>query len=239
MVSLKKALVTGAAKGIGRAIVLELASKGFDVVVHYKSSLEAANEVTQAAAAYGVKAVSLQADITKPEEVGNLVDSAAESLGGLSVVVNNVGNYLKKSIEDITPEEWQEILDSNLNATFYVSQAAIPHLKMMGWGRIVNLGFAGAQDLIARPMSTPYVIAKTGIILYSKALAKELIKHKITVNVVSPGVVENSVSQPLNEIPCGRLATFEDMVRSVNFFVDKDADYITGQVVEVSGGWNL
>ncbi|MBD2357750.1 bifunctional dihydropteridine reductase/dihydrofolate reductase TmpR [Tolypothrix sp. FACHB-123] len=239
MVSRKKALVTGAAKGIGRAIVLDLASQGFDVVVHYNRSWEAAKEVTQAAAAYGVKAVSLQADVTQAEQVRHLVDTTAELLGGISVVVNNVGNYLKKSIEQVTPQEWQEILNTNLNATFYVSQAALPHLKTMGWGRIINLGFAGAQQSVARPLITPYVIAKNGIILYTKALAKQLIEHKITANVVSPGVVENSLSQPLHEIPCQRLATFDDVVKVVNFFVDTNADYITGQVVEVAGGWNL
>jgi 3-oxoacyl-[acyl-carrier protein] reductase len=239
MAMLKKALVTGAAKGIGRAIVLNLAGKGFDVVVHYNRSSEAAKEVTISAAAYGVKALHLQADLTNPEEVRNLVDTTTAELEGLSVVVNNVGNYLKKSIEQVDVEEWHQILNTNLNATFYVTQAALPHLQAAGWGRIVNLGFAGAQDLVARPLITPYAIAKTGIILYAKALAKQLIKHNITINVVSPGVAENSLSQPLFEIPCSRSATFDEVVRAVDFFVDKDSDYITGQVLEVAGGWNL
>ncbi|MBW4497814.1 MAG: bifunctional dihydropteridine reductase/dihydrofolate reductase TmpR [Oscillatoria princeps RMCB-10] len=239
MARLKKALVTGAAKGIGRAIALDLASKGFDVAVHYNRSLSAAKEVADSAVALGVKALTLQADVTKPEEVRYLVDSAAEQLGGLSVVVNNVGNYLKKSIEEVNVEEWHEILNSNLNATFYVTQAALPHLKAAGWGRIVNLGFAGAQQLIARPSIVPYAIAKTGIILYTKSLAKQLVKYNITANVVSPGVAENSVSQPLDQIPCGRPATLNELVRAVDFFIAPDSDYITGQVVEVSGGWNI
>lgn len=239
MARLKKALVTGAAKGIGRAIALDLASKGFDVAVHYNRSLSAAKEVADSAAACGVKALTLPADVTKPDEVRSLVDSAAEGLGGLSVVVNNVGNYLKKPIEEVNVEEWHEILNSNLNATFYVTQAALPHLKAAGWGRIVNLGFAGAQNLVARPSIVPYAIAKTGIILYTKALAKQLVKYNITANVVSPGVAENSVSQPLEQIPCGRPATLDELVRAVDFFIAPDSDYITGQVVEVAGGWNI
>lgn len=239
MARLKKALVTGAAKGIGRAIALDLASKGFDIAVHYNSSLSAAQEVADSAAAFGVKALTLQADVTKPEEVRYLVESAAEQLGGLSVVVNNVGNYLKKSIEEVNVEEWHEILNSNLNSTFYVTQAALPHLKAAGWGRIVNMGFAGAQNLVARPSIVPYAIAKTGIILYTKAIAKQLVKYNITANVVSPGVAENSVSLPLDQIPCGRPATLDELVRAVDFFIAPDSDYITGQVVEVSGGWNI
>lgn len=236
---LKKALVTGAAKGIGRAIVLDLASQGFDVVVHYHQSLEAAQEVSDKAASYGVKALTLQADVSNPVAARELVDTAAQQLGGLSVVVNNVGNYLKKSIEEVSIEEWHEILDTNLNATFYVTKAAQSHLKAAGWGRIVNLGFAGSQQLIARPLIAPYIIAKTGIILYTKALAKQLIADNITVNVVAPGVVENSLSQPVKDIPCGRLATLDEIVRAVSFFVNPDSSYMTGQVVEVAGGWNL
>ena len=236
---LKKALVTGAAKGIGRAIVLDLASIGFDVVIHYNRSQEDAEEVSLLAAAYGVKALTLQADLSNAEQAAGLVETAAQKLEGISVVVNNVGNYLKKPIDRVSVEEWHDILNTNLNATFYVTQAALPHLKAAGWGRIVNLGFAGAQDLIARPLIAPYAIAKTGIILYTKALAKELAAYNITANVVSPGVVETSVSQPIEQIPLGRPATLTEMVRAVNFFVAPESDYFTGQVVEVAGGWNL
>ncbi|MCX7803494.1 MAG: SDR family oxidoreductase, partial [Meiothermus ruber] len=158
---------------------------------------------------------------------------------GLQVLVNNVGNYLKKPIEATTPEEWQAMLDSNLNAPFYLTQAALPYLSQTGYGRVVNIGFAGAQNLLARPEITPYVIAKTGLILYSKALAQRLAPRGITVNVVAPGVAENSVSKPLNEIPMGRLAHLEELARAVLFFVDEQSSYITGQVMEVSGGWNL
>lgn len=239
MPRLKKALVTGAAKGIGRAIVLDLASKGFDVVIHYNRSQEDAQEVSELAATHNVKALTLQADLTNAEEVGVLVETAAQKLSGISVIVNNVGNYLKKPIDEVSTQEWHYILNTNLNATFYVTQAALPHLKAASWGRIVNVGFAGAQDLIARPLIAPYVIAKTGIILYSKALAKQLAKDNITVNVVSPGVMENSVSKPLEEIPISRTATLDEFVRAVNFFVEPESDYLTGQVVEVAGGWNL
>lgn len=236
---IKTALVTGAAKGIGRAIALTLAQQGFDVAVHYHRSETAAQQTVQDLRAHQVQAISLPADVSQPQAVQTLVDTVADKLGGLSVVVNNVGNYFKKPIDEMTIAEWHEILDTNLNATFYVTQAALPHLKAAGWGRIINLGFAGAQNLVVRTQITPYAIAKTGVILYTKALAKQLASYQITANVVAPGVVETSVSQPVTQIPMGRMATVAEVARVIDFLVAPEAGYYTGQVIEVAGGWNL
>lgn len=235
----KVALVTGSAKGIGRAILLALAEKGFDVAVHYRQSETEAERTRQQALKLGVQAIKVAADVTKVQEAASLIQSVTEQLGGLQVLVNNVGDYLKKPLETLTPEEWHRMLDSNLNAPFYLIQAALPYLSATGYGRVINIGFAGAQNLLARPDITPYVIAKTGLIIYSKSLAKRLAAKGVTVNVVSPGVAENSVSKPLNEIPIGRLAALEEMAQAVLFFVDEASGYLTGQVLEVSGGWNL
>ncbi|WP_293064311.1 SDR family NAD(P)-dependent oxidoreductase [Okeania sp. SIO2B3] len=185
---IKKSLVTSSAVGIGRAITLDLASKVFDVAFHYNKSVEAANQAAQEATNYGVKAIVKQADITKPEQAQSLVENAAAQLSGLSVVVNNVGNYLRKPISKTSIKEWQEVINSNLNATFYITKAALPYLKAANGARIVNFACASAQKMAARQTNTAYIIAKTGIIIYTKSLAVELIKDKITVNVVSPGV---------------------------------------------------
>ncbi|WP_027881947.1 bifunctional dihydropteridine reductase/dihydrofolate reductase TmpR [Meiothermus rufus] len=233
------ALVTGSAQGIGRAIVLALAEQGFDVVVHYRQSHTQAEQTRQEAQQRGVRAIALAADITQPEAARQLIQRTAEQLGGLQVLVNNVGDYLKKPIEQVSLEEWHRMLDSNLNAPFYLTQAALPYLCQTGYGRVVNLGFAGAQHLLARGEIAPYVIAKTGLILYSKALALRLAGQGVTVNVVAPGVAENSLSQPLTQIPMGRLARLEEVARAVLFFVDEASNYLTGQVLEVAGGWNL
>ncbi|MEC4816276.1 MAG: bifunctional dihydropteridine reductase/dihydrofolate reductase TmpR [Scytonema sp. PMC 1069.18] len=238
---LKKALVTGSSSGIGKAIALDLASKGFDVAFHYNKSVEAANQATQEAATHGIKAISLQADVTNPNEAKSLVERAAEELGGLSVVVNNVGNYLDRVTSELSVEEWHEIINSNLNATFYVTKVAIPYLKAADGGRIVNIGCASAQHLLARCTNTPYLIAKTGIIIYSKSLARELIPDKITVNVVSPGIAENSfdVEESIPELPAKRPATLQELAHAAWFFISPESEYITGQVLEVSGGWKL
>ncbi len=233
------ALVTGSARGIGRTILLALAEKGFDVAVHYRSSQAEAEETRQQAEKLGVRAIKLSADITQVAQAQGLIHQVVRQLGGLQVLVNNVGDYLKKPIEQLTPEEWHWILDSNLNAPFYLTQAALPYLSQTGYGRVVSLGFAGAQNLLARPGIVPYAIAKTGLIVYSKSLAKQVAAQGVTVNVVSPGVAENSVSKPLGEIPMRRMARLEEVARAVLFFVDEANGYLTGQVVEVSGGWNL
>jgi len=151
--------------------------------------------------------------------------------------VNNVGDYLYKPIEEVSLEEWRWILDTNLTATFLLTQRVLPLMVAQGFGRIVNLGYAGAGNLLARTHITPYVIAKTGVILYTKAIAKRFAASGITANVVAPGVAENSVSKPLHEIPMGRLALLQEIAQAVLFFVREP--YLTGQVLEVAGGWNL
>lgn len=233
----KTALVTGAAKGIGRAIALKLAAQGFDIAIHYRASSGEAQAVKLEIAALGVRAVTLGADLRDAEAAQALVSSAAEQLGGLGVLVNNVGNYVRKPLADLTVIDWREMMDSNLNAAFYTCHAALPLMRSQGYGRIVNLGFAGAQNLIARPNILPYAIAKTGIILLTKSIAQSEAAHGITANVVAPGVIENSVSKPLELIPIGRLGTLEELSDAVWGFVN--SSYQTGQILEVAGGFNL
>ncbi|MDB9519725.1 bifunctional dihydropteridine reductase/dihydrofolate reductase TmpR [Roseofilum reptotaenium CS-1145] len=239
---LKKALVTGSAVGIGRAIALDLASKGFDVAFHYNKSAEVAQQVSQeAAATYGVKSIALQADVTQLEQAKSLVETAAQQLGGLSVVVNNVGDYLEKQISQVSIEEWHQIFNSNLHSAFYINQTAIPYLKAGGWGRIINFAFASAQNVIADRINPVYRIAKTGIIVYTKSLAVELIEDNITVNVISPGVAENSIGleESIPLLPTKRPATLKEVSDAVGFFISPEADYITGQNLEVAGGLRL
>ena len=234
----KTALVTGSSGGIGRAIATELARANFDVVIHYRTSRQKALETVRELEGLGVRGAALQADLTRPEEAEKLVLEAHRSFDGLGVLVNNVGNYTRKPLLDTSLEEWHDILDSNLNATFYTCRSSIPLMREAGYGRIVNIGFAGAENLLARPGIVPYAIAKTGILILSRSLAKSEVKHGISVNVVAPGVIENSVSKPVDEIPAGRLGTLEEVTGAVLYFV-RSSEYITGQTLEVAGGFNL
>jgi NAD(P)-dependent dehydrogenase (short-subunit alcohol dehydrogenase family) len=180
----------------------------------------------------------LRADVTDPAEAEGLVRGAAEALGRLAVLVNNVGNYVHKPLLDLELSEWHDMLDSNLSAAFYTCRVAVPLMRPLG-GRIVNVGYAGAQNLVARPGITAYAIAKTGLLLLTKAVAKAEMRNRITANLVSPGVIENSVSKPVADIPAGRVGTVEEVAAAVLYLVSPEAAYVTGQTVEVAGGWNL
>jgi NAD(P)-dependent dehydrogenase (short-subunit alcohol dehydrogenase family) len=233
------ALVTGANRGIGRAIALQLAGLGFDLVVNYRTQQAEAEQVAAQAAASGVRARAVRADVTDPRQARQLVLDAHELTGGLQVLVNNVGDYHHGPLAELTPEVWHRMLDSNLNSTFYTCQAALPLLKQAGWGRIINLGYAGAEQLKARPGIVAYSLAKTGVILYSKALAKTAAGSGVTVNVISPGVLENSETVPLQELPAGRTGTLDELTAAARFLLSAEASYVTGVTIEVAGGWNL
>jgi 3-oxoacyl-[acyl-carrier protein] reductase len=235
----RAALVTGSGKGIGRGIALALARAGYDVAIHYRSSSDEAEGVRLEAEALGVRAVALKADVTDPNEAEKLVHNAIATFKRLDVLVNNVGNYVRKPLLDLEIAEWQDMFDSNLNASFYTCRAAIPAMRAAHFGRIVNIGYAGARNLLSRPGIVPYAIAKTGVDLLTRAIARSEIEHGITANVVAPGVIENSVTKPTSEIPAGRTGRIEEVAGAVLYFLSDAAGYVTGQTLEVAGGWNL
>lgn len=234
------ALVTGAARGIGRALAVALAHEGYHVAVHYRSSEADAQETARLCREAGVQAVVLPADVTVPAQARQLVQDAHAAFPGspLAVLVNNVGNYVHRPLLDTTDAEWADMLGSNLTSTFATCQEAAGIMRAAGFGRIVNLGYAGARNILARPGIVPYVIAKAGVLHLSRSLGVALAGTGVSVNVVSPGVIETSVSQPLREIPAGRLGTVQELVGGALFFV-RASDYVTGQELEIAGGWNL
>jgi 3-oxoacyl-[acyl-carrier protein] reductase len=233
------ALVTGSATGIGRGIVLALAREGYDVAIHFRRSADEAEATRAVAESLGVRAVALRADLADRGAARALVQEAHQALGGLSTLVNNVGNYLYKPFDDVTDDDWDDVLATNLGATFATCQAAIPLFREAGGGRIVNLGYAGAQSLVGRPNLAAYAIAKTGVVLLTKAIARAEAENGITANVVAPGVIENSATKPLQEIPAGREGRIDEVASAVLYFVSPEAAYVTGQVLEVAGGWNV
>jgi NAD(P)-dependent dehydrogenase (short-subunit alcohol dehydrogenase family) len=237
--SVGAALVTGSAGGIGRGIALALAGEGYDVAVHYRSSASEAEETRRAAEALGVQAVVLEADLRDRVAAAALVHEADGRLGGLDVLVNNVGNYVYSPLDELGLDAWDDVLETNLDATFITCREAVPLMRAAGGGRIVNLGYAGAQSLAARPSLAAYAIAKTGVLLLTKAIARAEAANGITANVVAPGVIETSRTMPLAEIPAGRPGRVDEVVAAVLYFVSPAAAYVTGQTLEVAGGWNL
>lgn len=236
---MKTALVTGSARGIGRGVALALAEAGYGVAIHYRSSGAEAEKTKLEAQAFGVKAVKLQADLADPVQAERLVLEAANQLGGLGVLVNNVGNYKKGALTEMPLEEWHEMFDTNLHSSFYTCRATIPIMRLQKFGRIINFGYAGATNLISRPRTTAYVIAKTGVTLMTKAIAATEIQHGITANVIAPGVIENSISQPITDIPAARIGRIDEVSSAVLYFLSDQAQYVTGQTLEIAGGWNL
>jgi 3-oxoacyl-[acyl-carrier protein] reductase len=229
-------LVTGSAKGVGRGLLLSLADCGADVAVQYRTSDEAAHEVAATARDRGVDAAVVRADVTDPDDVEGLFDTVEAELGRVDVLVNNVGAFAPRHWTDIDLETWQTVMDTNLTATYLCCRRALPDMREADFGRIVNVGYASSEKGLVSPKNFPYFAAKAGVLMFTRMLAADTQDVDVTVNAVSPYVVENSDEFP-DELPRDRPADFEDMAQAMQFFLEEGSDYISGQNVEVSGGW--
>jgi 3-oxoacyl-[acyl-carrier protein] reductase len=230
------ALVTGGAKGIGRDLLLDLADCGADVAVHYRTSAEAAAEVAREASDRGVRTTAIAADVTKPEDVAALFEAVETDLGTVDILVNNVGAFAPHHWEEIDFGTWNTVLETNINGTYLCSKAALPAMREQGYGRIVNIGYASSEKGLVNTKNFPYFVAKSGVLMFTRMLAADTQDDGITVNAVSPYVVENSDEFPA-EAPRGRWATTDDLAQAMLFFLDPDSGYISGQNIEVDGGW--
>jgi NAD(P)-dependent dehydrogenase (short-subunit alcohol dehydrogenase family) len=234
----RTALVTGSAKGVGRELLYELAECGAAVAVHYRSSADAAEEVAETAVEdHGApEATAVQADVTDPDEVDAMFDAVEDTLGSVDVLVNNVGPFAPKHWEDIDYETWSTVLDANVNGTYLCCKRALPEMRDEAWGRIVNVGYASAEKGLVNAKNAPYFIAKQGVLMFTRMLANDTQYEGITVNAVSPYVVENSDEFP-EDLPRGRPAGFEDVAQAMLFFLEDGSEYVSGENVEVDGGW--
>lgn len=231
------ALVTGGAKGLGRALCLSLADCGASVAVHYHSSDVAASETAADARERGAPtAATVQGDVTNPDGVDDIFDAAEAELGTVDVLVNNVGDFAPAHWEDVDFETWNRVLHTNLTGTYLCSKRALDGMRAQQWGRIVNVGYASAEKGLVSPKNFPYFVAKQGVLMFTRMLAADTQDDGITVNAVSPYVVETSDEFP-EEAPRGRWASTDDIAQAVRFFCDEESDYISGENVEVDGGW--
>ncbi|MFB6126606.1 MAG: SDR family NAD(P)-dependent oxidoreductase [Halolamina sp.] len=231
----RTALVTGSAKRVGRELLLTLAACGADVAVHYNESAEAAAATAAEAREHGVDATTVQGDVTDPDAVDALFESAEAALGTVDVLVNAVGNVDPRHWADIEWPAWRDAVESSFYGTVLCSRRALPGMREAGWGRIVNIGFADCDRMHAHPVNFPYFVGKTGVLMFTRMLAADTRDDGITVNAVSPFAVENTVAD-VSEFPRGRAASFEDVAGPVLFFCGDQAAYISGENVAVDGG---
>ncbi|WP_134670836.1 SDR family oxidoreductase [Halorussus marinus] len=233
----RTALVTGSATGVGRELVLALAGRGASTAVHYRTSDEAAAATAETARERGAPdATTVQADVADPDDVEAMFEAVEADLGTVDVLVNNVGPFAPDHWEDLSYEEWNTVLQANVNGTYLCCKRALPGMRDQSWGRIVNVGYASAEKGLMSPKNAPYFIAKQGVLMFTRMLAADTRDDGITANAVSPYVVENSDEFP-DDLPRGRPASFEDIAQAVLFFLDEDSGYISGENVEVDGGW--
>ena len=236
----KVALVTGAAKRIGRSVALRLASEGADVIVNYRASRAEADEVVAQISATGRRAMAVRADVAKRTDVLALFATVEKEFGRLDILVNNAGMFFPAKFEELTEEQWDTILDANLKSQFLCSQTAAPMLRRSGQGRIIN--FASLGGLLAWPAYTHYCVSKAGVIMLTRCLARAL-APEITVNAVAPGTISFPGDAPeiaedfIRRAPMRRTGGPADIDDAIMFLVD--APFITGQVIVVDGGRTL
>lgn len=237
--SLKKkvALVTGAGKRIGRSVALRLASEGADVIVNYRNSGAEASEVVAQIEAMGRRGLAFQADVAKRADVKKMFASIEKDFGRLDILVNNAATFSSVKFEELTEEQWDNMLDSNLKSQFLCSQTAAPMLRRSEHGRIIN--FASLGGLLAWPSYTHYCVSKAGVIMLTRCLAKSL-APAITVNAIASGTISFEGDAPeiaesfIRQAPLRRTGTAKDIDDAVVFLAQ--SDFITGQVLVVDGG---
>ena len=235
----KIALVTGSSKRLGKELALALARNGADVIVHYNKSKKEAESVKKEIESFGRCSIAVKADLRNAKEVEAMLRKIIAKFKKLDILINNVGNFIFKNIDDYSPQEWGFLLDTTLNTTYYCCKYALPYMRKRKFGRIINIADSLADRIQASPKLTPYIIGKTGVLILTQTLAVTEAKHNINVNAVSPGVMENSIVKPLDKVPKGRYGAYWDVINAVLFLLDEKSDYITGANIKVSGGWRL
>ena len=238
----KAALVTGGSRGIGRAIVEELAANGADVAINYVHSARGAGELAENVQARGRRAIALQANVGVEEEARGMVERAAAELGRLDFLVNNAGISRDHAIQNMTGEEWRAVVDVNLNGVFYCTSAAIPHMIEAGGGKIINI--ASVLGALWNIGQVNYATTKAAIVGFTHTAAMELSRYNISMNAVCPGFIETDMmagiterkrEQFLSRIPMGRFGEAREVASLVRYLI-AEQHWSTGQAFSVNGG---
>ena len=241
----KVALISGGARGIGRAAALDLATQGWSVAICYRTSSHEADEVLAGIEKRGAKGWALQCDVSDPQAGVALVERIAQAWGRIDALINCAGPYRRVSLLEETHEGWHSMFDNNLHPVFYLSKAVIPLMRQQQWGRIICFSMANADQMIAQPQLTAHYIAKVGLLVLTRSLARLVARDGITVNAISPGFIDSG-SAPKEEmeamakrIPAGYVGSVEDAVAAVRFLLSDEARYLNGSNIHLSGAWGI
>ncbi|WP_066252676.1 3-oxoacyl-[acyl-carrier-protein] reductase [Neobacillus drentensis] len=239
----KSALVTGASRGIGREIALELARQGANVAVNFSGSEAKANEVVDEIKALGREAFAVKCDVSNSEEVAAMVKGTIDTFGKLDILVNNAGITKDNLLMRMKEEEWDDVININLKGVFLCTKAVTRQMMKQRVGRIINI--ASVVGVSGNPGQANYVAAKAGVIGLTKTTAKELASRNITVNAIAPGFIttdmtdklpEEVKTEMLKQIPLARLGEPKDIAKMTAFLASDDSSYITGQTLHINGG---
>jgi len=229
------ALITGAAKRIGRSIALRLAADGADIAINYKSSKADADAVVREIGELGRKAIAIEGDVSRRADVAAMIAAAEKQLGRIDILVNNAGMFFAAKFEELTDEQWDRIMGTNLKSQFLCSQAVAPIMKRQGRGRIINISSLGGK--LPWPSFTHYCVSKAGSIMLTRCLARAL-APEILVNSVAPGTIQFPGEPPdeeyIRRVPLQRTGTGDDIADAVVYLAT--ADFVTGQIIAVDGG---
>ena len=239
----KVALVTGSSRGIGRAIAIELAKSGIDIVVNDSKNPQEGIEVAKEINKIGQRAIYIQADVSDPDQVEKMTEKIINDFGRIDILVNNAGIIIDKLLKDMTIQEWNKVISANLTGVFNCTKSAIKYMQKQKSGKIINISSVSGQ--IGNIGQANYSASKAGVISFTKTVAKEYARDGIIVNAVAPGFIrtkmvenipEKVMLKLLKQIPIGRLGEPEEVAKLVRFLASDDAKYITGQVISINGG---
>lgn len=239
------ALIAGGVRGIGRALALTLASRGWSVAACYRKSKIEAAALQSELESRGARSLITRADVSDPSAANGLIQKVEDAYGRIDALVNCIGSYHRVPLMEETNEGWHAMFDDNLHPAFYLSRAVAPIMIRHRWGRIINFSMVNADQNVGQPFVTAHYIAKIGVLVLTRSLAKVLAPHGITANTISPGFIETGsvpaeeLSRSFHSIPAGYLGSPDDAVAAACYLLSEEARYVNGANIQISGGWGV